>query len=107
MKIVNTNTSKIARYTESNQIVNNWQLHWGGRTQCQLQNQNSGREFVQFGAINSLLFVLTIQQLLPPYGGNIRFDPEICTFFCTCHNFFLLSSVQIIIIPACCLLCVL
>ena len=36
-----------------------------------------------------------------------RFVPEICTFFCTCHNFFLLSSVQIIIIPACCLLCVL
>ena len=28
-------------------------------------------------------------------------------FFCTCHNFFPLSSVQIIIIPACCLLCVL
>ena len=28
-------------------------------------------------------------------------------FFCTCHNFFLLSSMQIIIIPACCLLCVL
>ena len=26
---------------------------------------------------------------------------------CTCHNFFPLSSVQIIIIPACCLLCVL
>ena len=26
---------------------------------------------------------------------------------CNCHNFFLLSSVQIIIIPACCLLCVL
>ena len=28
-------------------------------------------------------------------------------FFGTCHNFFSLSSVQIIIIPACCLLCVL
>ena len=28
-------------------------------------------------------------------------------FFCTCHNFPPLSSVQIIIIPACCLLCVL
>ena len=28
-------------------------------------------------------------------------------FFCTCHNLFPLSSVQIIIIPACCLLCVL
>ncbi len=40
-------------------------------------------------------------------GGNMPFVPEICTFFCTCHNFFLLSSVQIIIIPACCLLCVL
>ena len=28
-------------------------------------------------------------------------------FFGTCHNFSLLFSVQIIIIPACCLLCVL
>ena len=28
-------------------------------------------------------------------------------FFVTSHNFFSLSSVQIIIIPACCLLCVL
>ena len=33
--------------------------------------------------------------------------PEIWFFFCPCHNFFPLSSVQIIIIPACCLLCVL
>ena len=32
---------------------------------------------------------------------------EIVTHICSCHNFFPLSSVQIIIIPACCLLCVL
>ena len=32
---------------------------------------------------------------------------ENLNFFCPCHNFFPLSSVQIIIIPACCLLCVL
>ena len=32
---------------------------------------------------------------------------EIVTNICSCHNFFPLSSVQIIFIPACCLLCVL
>ena len=32
---------------------------------------------------------------------------EIVKNICSCHNFFPLSSVQIIIIPACCLLCVL
>ena len=40
-------------------------------------------------------------------GETNPFSSEICTFFCTCHNFFPLSSVQIIIIPSCCLLCVL
>ena len=38
-------------------------------------------------------------------GGTIPFFPKF-DFFCPCHNFFPLSSVQIIIIPACCLLCV-
>ena len=32
---------------------------------------------------------------------------EIGTHICSCHNFFSLSSVQILLIPACCLLCVL
>ena len=36
-----------------------------------------------------------------------HFSPTFAHFFGTCHNFFPLSSVQIIIIPACCLLCVL
>ena len=40
-------------------------------------------------------------------GGTIPFFPKLAFFFGTCHNFFSLSSVQIIIIPACCLLCVL
>ena len=40
-------------------------------------------------------------------GGTIPFFPKLAFFFCTCHNFSPLSSVQIIIIPACCLLCVL
>ena len=40
-------------------------------------------------------------------GGTIPFSPKLFVLFCTCHNFFPLSSVQIIIIPACCLLCVL
>ena len=39
-------------------------------------------------------------------GGLHHFSRNL-HFFCTCHNFFPLSSVQIIIIPACCLLCVL
>ena len=45
---------------------------------------------------------------LSAQGGTIPFFSEIGTFFFgTCHNFFSLSSVQINIIPACCLLCVL
>ena len=40
-------------------------------------------------------------------GGTIPFSSEIQKHICGCHNFFPLSSVQIIIIPACCLLCVL
>ena len=41
------------------------------------------------------------------WRGDYTIFPEIWFFFCPCHNFFPLSSVQIIIIPACCLLCVL
>ena len=40
-------------------------------------------------------------------GGLYPKTNEIVTNICSCHNFFPLSSVQIIIIPACCLLCVL
>ena len=42
-------------------------------------------------------------------GGGVLciFLRNLHIFFCTCHNFPPLSSVQIIIIPACCLLCVL
>ena len=41
-------------------------------------------------------------------GGRYLKPPEKkLNTICSCHNFFPLSSVQIIIIPACCLLCVL
>ena len=40
-------------------------------------------------------------------GRTIPKTNEIVTHICSCHNFFPLSSVQIIIILACCLLCVL
>ena len=40
-------------------------------------------------------------------GGAIPKTNEIVKNICSCHNFSPLSSVQIIIIPACCLLCVL
>ena len=40
-------------------------------------------------------------------GGTVPYFPKIAYIFLTSHNFFSLSSVQIIIIPACCLLCVL
>ena len=40
-------------------------------------------------------------------GGVLPETNEIVTHICSCHNFSPLSSVQIIIIPACCLLCVL
>ena len=46
--------------------------------------------------------------ILTMWKGGLSQSSEIgFFFFCTCHNFFPLSSVQIIIIPACCLLCVL
>ena len=40
-------------------------------------------------------------------GGATPETNEIVTLICSCHNFFSLSSVQILFIPACCLLCVL
>ena len=43
-------------------------------------------------------------------GGLYLFSPKFdffVTHICNCHNFFFLSSVQIFLIPACCLLCVL
>ena len=40
-------------------------------------------------------------------GGSTPETNEIVTLICSCHNFFPLSSVQILFIPACCLLCVL
>ena len=40
-------------------------------------------------------------------GGTLPKTNEIVTHIWCCHNFFSLSSVQIIFIPACCLLCVL
>ena len=40
-------------------------------------------------------------------GGTVPYFPKIAYIFLTSHNFFSLSSGQIIIIPACCLLCVL
>ena len=42
-----------------------------------------------------------------PLKGAIPETNEIVTHICSCHNFFPLSSVQILLIPACCLLCVL
>ena len=45
--------------------------------------------------------------LKPFKGGLYHISRKLYIFFVTNHNFFSLSSVQIIIIPACCLLCVL
>ena len=53
-----------------------------------------------------IYIIISLQQILKT-RGTMPFSSEICTYICTCHNFFPLSSVQIIIIPACCLLCVL
>ena len=54
--------------------------------------------------------ILVINGLVPlriPKGGTGPYFPKIVYILWTSHNFFSLSSVQIIIIPACCLLCVL
>ena len=49
-------------------------------------------------------FYLHVRQCL---GGPIPKTNKIVTLICSCHNFFPLSSVQILFIQACCLLCVL
>ena len=54
----------------------------------------------------SVLAVLS-SLVMSTHGGTIPETNEIVTHIFSCHNFFSLSSVQIIIIPACCLLCVL
>ena len=54
-----------------------------------------------------MLSVKIIRVLRGGGGGGLPETNEIVTHICNCHNFFPLSSVQIIIIPACCLLCVL
>ena len=50
---------------------------------------------------------LLLQYLWLATGGTLPETNEIVTHICSCHNFFPLSSVQILFIPACCLLCVL
>ena len=60
-----------------------------------------------------ILFVMSMHTisnahcLTFPQGGALPETNEIVTLICSCHNFFSLSSVQILFIPACCLLCVL
>ena len=43
----------------------------------------------------------------PLKGGTVPETSEIWTHICSCHNVFLLSSVLTLLVPACCLLCVL
>ena len=66
------------------------------------------------GEIELQYWLVANQTLLTPScygerwtGGLYPKTNKIVTNICSCHNFFPLSSVQIIIIPACCLLCVL
>ena len=60
--------------------------------------------------VNMLLFIkyiITSYLMVPKKGGLDHISRKLYIFFVTSHTFFSLSSVQIIIIPACCLLCVL
>ena len=56
---------------------------------------------------HDLNFLHSIQTPLVFQGGTTPETNEIVTNICSCHNFSPLSSVQILFIPACCLLCVL
>ena len=51
--------------------------------------------------------LISLKGVLISLKGAIGETNEIVTLICSCHNFFSLSSVQILFIPACCLLCVL
>ena len=55
--------------------------------------------------LNEIMVILNQQGLVR--GDYTIFLRNLHIFFCTCHNSFPLSFLQIIIIPACCLLCVL
>ena len=63
--------------------------------------------FVVFGAVGSKVSHTHQHFTGCNKGGTIPKTNEIEKKICSCHNFFPLSSVQIIFIPACCLLCVL
>ena len=54
-----------------------------------------GREFFFFSQVKGGLYLKPSE------------TTKILSTYLSCHNFFSLSSVQIIIVPACCLLCVL
>ena len=64
--------------------------------------------------ISTFNLLLTVKFNVPqkcyepkPNKGAIGETNEIVILICSCHNFFSLSSVQILFIPACWLLCVL
>ena len=78
------NTSKKARVTKK------------------LHLPNCGKKFPGVRSTDTQIWFMAYQSK----GRTTQFFPKFA-FFCNCHNFFPLSSVQIIIIPACCLLCVL
>ena len=77
---------------------------WGVLRVCHTSKRNKVKGcplLAQSHAGAKIVIVLTFLWDYTIFLRNLHF------FFCTCHNFFPLSSVQIIIIPACCLLCVL
>ena len=48
-----------------------------------------------------------VKKISPWLRGGLHHKPPKCEHICSCHNVFTLSSVQILLTPACCLLCVL
>ena len=65
---------------------------------------SNGRVWMTLAQIRAVSVVVLL--IICPCGGGGGEGGEF-EHICSCHNFFSLSSVQILLLPACCFLCVL
>ena len=110
-KVCSANYSKLFAPGSVVLHLNLWFLHTNlGRGGMMLCWSGMGRHLFWSGADVTNNGATKVKSMLYKHslaGGTTPETNEIVTLICGCHNFFPLSSVQILYIPACCLLCVL